>query len=111
MPKVALCCDVFASGSVADCGNLYLLFIAVIGEGCRSSQSDSVPLCCHLNVCENCFVYREFHKAGVLDLWSKVKQRAYSFVCSGRRYLLLLHPDTAFLPEHNNAVSGIVCWW
>lgn len=53
---------------MADCGNLYLLFIAVLGEWCRSSKSDSTPLCCHLNACENCFAYWEFHKAGVFDL-------------------------------------------
>lgn len=68
MPKAALCSDGFAPASVAGCSNLYLLFTVVIGEGCRSSRSDSVPLCCQLNVCENSFVYWEFPKAGVFDL-------------------------------------------
>lgn len=68
MPKAALCSDVFAPASVAGCSNLYLLFTVVIGEGCGSSRSDSMPLCRHLNICENCFVYWEFPKAGVFDL-------------------------------------------
>lgn len=42
MPKVALCCDVFASASVAACGNLYLPFIAVMGEGVGAAK---VALC------------------------------------------------------------------